>query len=60
MAQPILITPPRWEGEIKWQDLDLIVRGELLPSPEFVRRIAFDLQEVLKQKDFWLKGVSHP
>jgi len=40
---PIEITPPRWEGELKWEDLDLIVRGELLPSPAYIRRMAYEL-----------------
>jgi hypothetical protein len=52
VRDPSLITPPRWEGEIRWEDLDLVVRGELLPTPEFVRRIAFDLLKKNNRKKF--------
>lgn len=40
---PIRVTPPRWEGELKWQDLDLIIRGGLIPTPELTRRLAYEL-----------------
>jgi hypothetical protein len=52
VSKPIDVSPPRWEGAIKWQDLDLVVRGEMLPTPELVRRIAFDLLKKNNRKKF--------
>lgn len=40
---PIRVTPPRWEGELKWQDLNAIVYGLLEPTPELIRRLAYEL-----------------
>ena len=40
---PIRITPPRFEGELKWGDLAAIIWGQARPNDEFIRRMAYEL-----------------